>query len=106
MIKRIGLLRRKKSLSYDQFINHWLRTHAELAKQLPGLHRYCINVIEREKFPQLDYDGFSELWFESEEALNAALKSPQGVSLLADLQTFTEDVYPVVVTEHRMLWPA
>lgn len=106
MVKRIGLLRRKQSLSYVQFINHWLKTHAELAKKLPGLRRYCINVIEREKFPKLDYDGFSELWFDSEDALNAALKSTNGVTLLADLRNFTEEVYPVVVTEHQMVWPS
>jgi uncharacterized protein (TIGR02118 family) len=105
MIKRIGLVRRKQSLSREQFLNHWLTTHAELCKKLPGMRRYCINVIEREKFPGLDYDGFSELWFDSVEALQAALASPEGVALLADLPNFTDEIHPVVVTEHRMLWP-
>jgi len=106
MIKRIGLVRRKKSLSQEAFANHWLNTHAELCKKLPGMRRYCVNLIEREKFPKLDYDGFSELWFDSEEALNAALESPEGKRLLADLPNFTDEIYPVVVTEHPMLWPS
>ena len=105
MIKRIGLVRRKQSLSREQFLDHWLTTHAALCKKLPGMRRYCINVIERDQFPGLDYDGFSELWFDSVEALQAALASPDGVTLLADLPNFTEEIYPVVVTEHRMLWP-
>jgi uncharacterized protein (TIGR02118 family) len=105
MIKRIGLVRRKATLSHEQFVHHWLNTHAALCVKLPGMRRYCINLIERQKYPKLDYDGFSELWFDSEEALNAALKSPAGVTLLADLPNFTDEIYPVVVSEHPKLWP-
>jgi len=105
MIKRIGLIRRKASLTREQFESHWLGTHAELGRKLPGLKRYCVNLIDRERFAELGFDGFSELWFESEAALNAALASPEGVTLLADLPNFTENIYPIVVTEHPMLWP-
>lgn len=104
MIKRIGFLRRKANLSHEQFVQHWLGTHAELCLKLPGMRRYCVNLIEREKYPKLDYDGFSELWFDSEEALNGALESPEGVTLLADLPNFTDEIYPVVVVEHAKLW--
>lgn len=104
MIKRIGLVRRKATLTHDQFVNHWLNAHAALCLKLPGMRRYCINLIERQKYPKLDYDGFSELWFDSEEALDAALKSPEGVTLLADLPNFTDEIYPVVVVEHQKLW--
>lgn len=106
MIKRIGLVRRKSSLTQEQFENHWLNTHAELCKKLPGLKRYCVNLIERDRFSELGFDGFSELWFDSEDALNAALKTPEGVTLLGDLPNFTEKIYPVVVTEHQMVWPS
>jgi len=105
MIKRIGLVRRKTTLSREQFVHHWLNAHAALCVKLPGMRRYCINLIDRQKYPKLDYDGFSELWFDSEEALDAALKSPEGVTLLADLPNFTDEIYPVVVVEHPKLWP-
>jgi uncharacterized protein (TIGR02118 family) len=106
MIKRIGLIRRKSALTQEQFESYWLNTHAALARKLPGLQRYCVNLLERERFAELGFDGFSELWFESEAALNAALASPEGVMLLADLPNFTEKIYPVVVTEHRIVWPS
>ena len=51
----------------------------------------------------LGYDGFSELWFDNEDDLNAALASPEGKTLLADLPNLTNDIYPIIAVEHRKL---
>lgn len=104
-VKRIGLLHKKKSLTHEQFVSHWLNVHAELCKKLPGMRRYSINFIDREKSPSLNYDGFSELWFDSEEDLKAAIASPAGQTLMADLPNFTEKIEPALVVEHQILWP-
>jgi len=101
--KRIGLVQRKKSLTREQFETHWLTTHAALCKKLPGMLRYSVNLVEPGRFPHFPYDGFSELWFDSEEALNAALDSSEGRTLLADLPNFVEKIDPVVVQDHQML---
>lgn len=103
LYKRIGLVQRKKTLTLEQFRSHWLTTHADLCKRLPGMCRYSVNLIEPGRFPHLPYDGFSELWFDSEQALQAALESPEGRTLLADLPNFVEKIDPVVVEEHQML---
>ena len=103
--KRIGLQRKRADLSQEQFVTHWVNVHAELAKRLPGLRRYSINVIDRERYPHLGYDGFSELWFDSEADCEAAFKSPAGVTLLADLQNYVEGVDAVFVEEHQIVWP-
>jgi len=103
--KRLGMVRRKASLTHEQFLNHWLTTHAELCKGLPGLRRYSINLINRERPPKLDYDGFSELWFDSAQAYDAAMASPEGRTLLADLPNFVDSIDPVLVEERPMLWP-
>jgi uncharacterized protein (TIGR02118 family) len=103
--KRIGLLRMKPGLSHDQFVTHWTTVHAEMAKRLPRLRRYVINLIDRQKYPQLGYDGFSELWFDSIADHDAAFTSPLGVELLADVENFAAGVDPVMVEERRMLWP-
>jgi uncharacterized protein (TIGR02118 family) len=102
-IKRIGLVRRKQSLTREQFLAHWLGTHAELCKKLPGMRRYAVNLVDADPRGALGYDGFSELWFDSVEALEAALASEEGRTLLADLPNFVERIDPVVVEEHRML---
>lgn len=103
--KRIGLVRRKESLTREQFVEHWLNIHANLCMRLPGLRNYSVNLIDRERFPGFGYDGFSELWFDSEQALEAALESQEGRVLLADLPNFVESIDPLVTEEHRMLWP-
>ncbi len=104
-VKRLGILRRKDGITHDEFVTHWMQRHAELCKKLPGLRRYSINLVERGRFPHFDYDGFSELWFDSEEDLQASLSGPEGRALLADLPNFAKDVSPIVSVEHQMLWP-
>jgi uncharacterized protein (TIGR02118 family) len=102
-VKRIGLVQRKKTLTREEFLSHWLGTHAELCKRLPGMRRYSVNLVEPGRFPGFAYDGFSELWFDSEQDLQAALDSPEGRTLLADLPNFVEKIDPLVVQEHHML---
>jgi len=103
--KRLGILRRKDGITHQEFVDHWLHRHATLCVQLPGLCRYSINLVDRQRFPNFDYDGFSELWFDSEEALNAGLQSPEGKSLRADLPNFAKDVSPIIPVEHQIVWP-
>ena len=103
--KRLGILRKKEGLSHQEFVDHWLHRHAELCKKLPGLRRYSVNLVDRQRFPKFGYDGFSELWFDSEEALVAAFASPQGKTLLADLPNFAGDIDPIISVETQILWP-
>ena len=103
--KRIGLQRKRADLSHEQFVAHWVSVHAELAKRLPKLRRYSINVIDRARNPAFPYDGFSELWFDSQADCEAAFKSPEGVAVLADLRNYVEGVDPVFVEEHHIVWP-
>mgnify|MGYP001616700173 CR=1 FL=1 len=103
--KRLGILRRKDGISHEEFVDHWLKRHAALCVKLPGLRRYAVNLVERGRFPYFDYDGFSELWFDSEADLNAAMQSPEGRTLLADLPNFAKDVSPIVAVERQILWP-
>lgn len=91
-------------MSRHEFERHWLTVHAALCKRLPGLKRYCINLVDRELFSEFPYDGFSELWFDSEAALISSLASPEGKTLLADLPNFTERVYPIVSHEYQQVW--
>jgi uncharacterized protein (TIGR02118 family) len=103
--KRIGFLRRKESLTLEQFHAHWLGTHAELCKKLPGLRRYATNLIDREQYPNAGWDGFSELWFDSVAAHDDAFASPEGQVLLADAKNFADTLYGVMVVETQHIWP-
>ncbi len=103
--KRLGILRKKEGISHDEFVNHWMNKHAALCVKLPGLRRYSVNLVDRQRFPKFGYDGFSELWFDSEDALHAAFASPEGKTLLADLPNFAGDIDPIIAVETQMLWP-
>ena len=103
--KRLGILRKKEGMSHEQFVNHWLNKHAALCTKLPKLRRYSVNLVDRQRFPKFGYDGFSELWFDSEEDLVAALGSPEGKTLLADLPNFAGDIDPIISVETQFLWP-
>ncbi len=102
-IKRIGLVRRRRDMSYEPFVDHWLHVHAELCKTLPNMRRYSVNLVARDQVEAFGYDGFSELWFDSAEALKAALESPEGKTLLADLPNFTDSIHPLLVEDYLML---
>ena len=103
--KRLGILRKREDMTLEQFRTHWTTTHAALCAKLPGLRRYSVNFVDRERFATFDYDGFSELWFDNEDELHASFASPEGVTLLADLPNFTSQIDPIITTETQVLWP-
>jgi uncharacterized protein (TIGR02118 family) len=102
-VKRLGILRKKEGMTHEQFVNYWLNTHAVLCAKLPKMRRYSVNFVDRGQFPKFGYDGFSELWFDSEEDLNAALASPEGGTLMADLPNLTNDIAPIIAVEHLIV---
>jgi uncharacterized protein (TIGR02118 family) len=104
-VKRLGILRKKEGMSYEQFVDHWLNKHTVLCARLPKLRRYAVNFVDRQRFPKFGYDGFSELWFDSEEDLHAAVASPEGRTLMADLPNFAGDIDPIIAVEHQIVWP-
>jgi uncharacterized protein (TIGR02118 family) len=101
--KRLGILRKREDMTHEPFVAHWMVTHAELCKTLPGLRRYSVKLVDRERFARFGYDGFSELWFDAEEALHAAFASPEGKVLLADLPNFTSQIDPIISVETQKL---
>jgi uncharacterized protein (TIGR02118 family) len=81
MFKAIILLVRKDGMTKDEF-RHWmLVTHSPLAKSLPGVRKLVFNIVENE---DVDYDGVSELWFDSREAFDAAYATDIGKAVAGD----------------------
>ena len=103
--KRLGILRKREDMTHEQFVAHWMGTHAKLCMKLPKMRRYSVNLVDRARFPKFGYDGFSELWFDSEDDMIAAFASSEGKTLLADLPNFTSVIDPIMSVETQMLWP-
>ena len=103
--KRLGFVEKREDMTHEQFTTHWLGVHAELCAELPGLRRYSVNLVDKQRFPKFGCDGFSELWFDDEQSLWAALESPEGKTLLADLPNFAGNIEPIVAVETPVVWP-
>lgn len=94
MIKLTYCLHRKPEMSREEFQAYWRGTHAPLVKaaqQALGIRRYIqqhtvdspIGAANNEGrgIPYgdgEDFDGVAELWFDSEEAVAAAVASEEG----------------------------
>ena len=79
-MKAIILLTRRDGDTPEDFRHWWLEEHAPLARRLPGLQKLVFNVVEGDQ----PYDGVSELWFDSQEAFEAAYASEIGQQVAAD----------------------
>jgi uncharacterized protein (TIGR02118 family) len=113
MIVRMGLIKKKPQWSTADFRRYWLDHHGALAAQLPGLRRYeqnhVIDTAQRgisfKRGPE-DLDGFSMLWFDSEEAMRDALDTDAGRALVADENHFIGDLRIVSIDQVEVIPPA
>ena len=75
MIKSFGMLKRKKGLPVEQFLEHWEKVHAPLflSKNPPGLRKYIQDHPAKGAGVEFetDIDGIAELWFDDVESLQA-----------------------------------
>lgn len=103
MIKRVTLVRRNPAMSPDAFQAYWLETHSKIGTKIPGVRHYCINFIQEwESEGSERWDGYSELWFDSESDMRKGLASVWQ-ELLPDRRLMFAEVRSAVVHEHRLL---
>jgi len=85
MVKLVFCCRRKAGLSLEQFQSRWLAVHGPLVRklrdQLPQMKRYVQShtlpgapseMLRASRGAKEPYDGITEVWFESLEALGAS----------------------------------
>src|SRR5258708_2028640 len=105
MIKTVGLLTRKSDFTHEQFVKHWVGTHAPLAHKVPGLRRYVQNHIRGERTradieaTAVEIDGIAELWFDDQAALETASRTPEMKALHADGALFIGRIRSYIVEE-------
>ncbi len=89
MLKVMLLVHRREGMSLEEFRRYWRESHAPLLLQLPGLQRLVCNYAQADGAGgAAPYDGVSENWFESAEAMQAAYSSPVGQAVAADGPNF------------------
>ena len=113
MLKVIGLLTRKPHLTHEQFVDHWLNVHGQLALAVPGIRRYVQSHIRdtrtRQDVPEssVRVDGIAELWYDDLESYERAGRTPEmkrltddGALIISEIKTFLieeKEIIPLTV---------
>src|SRR6476469_522019 len=106
----MGLLKNRADIDNHQFRKHWRDSHGPLAAKLPGLRRYHQNhVVDREQRGityargGLDFDGFSELWFDDLPSMQAAFATEQVKQLGEDENRFIGELKLITAVQHVVI---
>ncbi len=82
------------------FEEHYANTHVPLANTIPGVQRFeATRVVATPDGSDAPVYRMAELWFESHDALNAALASPEGQETAADIGNFATGGATIVIGE-------
>jgi len=100
MVKAIYLIRRKSTLSTEDFHRYWRDVHGAIAARIPGLRRYVQCHAITANGDQSEYDGAAEAWFDDMEAVRRAVASPEYAAARADEARFIDlDRTTLIFTE-------
>ena len=97
--KLVAALRRVPALSHDQFLDHWLHTHAPLAlRHVLGIGGYVTNEVTAPITPgSPDLDGIVEVLYTGTREFD----SPEGETIMrADTASFLQPPSPLRMTEY------
>lgn len=84
MLIIMGFCRRKKGLTWQQFSDHWKNVHGPLLRDAAQTAKYIRRYVQHhirpnDAFPgvkPLDFDGFSEVWYDSIESRREMMCDP------------------------------
>ena len=97
MLKNFSVMKRKEGMNLDEFRTWALEQHPELAKKIPGLRHYRMNVVLADN--PATPDAMSEMWFDDMEARNAAFATEEGKAAGADAAAHCSSRMHVFVEE-------
>jgi len=120
MIKFVMCCTRHPDMSREEFQDYWLNKHAPFYMSFAekfGTKKYIQShtisspmndILQQSRNMQPAYDGVAEVWFESEEALVAAMSTEKGQQisqqLLDDESNFIDHTKSsaFIVNEHQL----
>jgi len=97
MVKLIALY--KKPPDLKAFDEHYFNIHTPLVRQLPGLRKFEVARITGAPIGEPKYYMLAEMHFDSQQALDSALASPQGRASAKDLMSFAAGLVDLFFAE-------
>jgi uncharacterized protein (TIGR02118 family) len=90
MSKVIFVLHRRADLTREQMAEQWSgQQHTSIVNKVPGLARWVQNHVTSAPSEPI-CDGVGELWFDSDEAMQQALSSPEMGAAVEDARRFLD----------------
>ena len=91
MFKIVFLVHKRPDMDAQEFRRHWRETQGSLGSRFLANAKYVQNhsVIPAGS-PAAPYDGFAEMWFDSKEAFERAMATPEAQAAIADLPNFID----------------
>jgi len=97
MIKLIALFRKREDMA--EFDTHYANVHTPLVQKYPGLRKLEITRITGAPIGETKFHLMAEMYFDTKEAMDAALASPEGKAVARDLMNFAADIVTVFFGE-------
>jgi uncharacterized protein (TIGR02118 family) len=97
MVKLIALYKVPKNT--EEFDRHYKEVHTPLVKNMPGLRKLEVAKITGAPIGEPKHYLIAEMYFDSHDALNAAMASPEGKAAARDLMSFAGDIVTMFYAE-------
>lgn len=83
----------------NAFENYYAATHMPLVEKMSGVLRHeKAKVVGTPTGDKPPYHRMFEAWFDSEDALKAAMGSPEGQAVVADLANFASGGVTIIIS--------
>jgi uncharacterized protein (TIGR02118 family) len=95
-------VRKKEGISDDAFREHWINTHAPIARDgYEHLKGYVVNLVTRvPEGQEKPFDGIAELTWEDREGFKADMQSDASARGTEDLKTFGDASGLLFIEQH------
>ena len=90
MIKLVALYR--KPADTAAFDEHYEKVHTPLVRKYPGLRKLEVTKVTGAPIGEAKFHLMAEMYFDSKDAMDAAMVSPEGKAVVRDLMSFAADI--------------
>jgi uncharacterized protein (TIGR02118 family) len=97
MVKLVALY--KKPAELEDFDNHYGAVHLPLVRKYPGLRKLEVTRITGAPIGEAKFYMMAEMYFDSRDALDAALASQEGKAVARDILSFAAPLITVFIGE-------
>jgi len=97
MIKMTAFYKRPADI--EAFEKHYWETHVPLNNKMPGLLKTTFTRFTAAPMGEPRFYLQCDMFFENQDSLNTAMKSPEGKAAGKDLMTFAADLVTLIIGE-------